>query len=165
MDWLPWLTPLLLAALSYPLLVSGCALDTTGLLDASDRLLQLNFPDLPKLGAVPVTHVVVEFEIAKGQETSKVPQTPASTDVSAKQFGPIAVTVPAAEQTSVTCTCRVWLQRTEGWQTLPTIGPIAESVTTAHKTIAFTLSYVGWPGEPDYNPNGFKLAPDVLGTA
>jgi len=163
MDWLSWLTPLLLALLAYPLLITGCALDQTGRLETSERLLFLRFPDLPALGAVPVTHVDVTFKVEDTSGPLTLPPVPAS--VSAGQIGPISVDV--AKNAPATFRCEVTLRR-ESWTTLPPIGPVSSPpFQTESDVVVFVLSYLTWPGAPeetDYDPKKFTVGAE-LGTA
>jgi hypothetical protein len=170
MDWLLWLVPILLLVLIYPFVTVGCGLDTQGQATStpdSSRSLLLHFENIPKLGSIPITAITVQYELSSGGTTIPVPTTGAvslqydpATNAAQGDVPTTVTQVPFAAGTSMQCVCRVMLQRQEWNNSLPAIGPLIASVTTANDVMAWRLTYIGWPDTPDYDPASFQLSLD-----
>lgn len=169
MDWVLWLTPILLFLVMYPLVITGCALETEGLATGVfTRTLVLHYESLPALGQTPVSSIEVKYELKHDGNVVPVHNVPVQ-NVTYDSSGLAEGTLPMPDVSafsavdSVICDCSVWLHR-QAWGSASTLGPYTATAATKNAVIAFTLTYSAWPQPPgtppDYADAGFQLTFD-----
>jgi len=168
MDWVLWLTPILLFLVMYPVVITGCALDEAGLLTFT-RTLVLRYENLPELGQTPVSSIEVRYDLKHDGNVVLVHNVPAQDVTYDPSSGYAEGTLSMAgvsafsSSDSVICDCSVLLHR-KAWGPSSTLGPFTATATTKNAVIGFTLTYSGWPQPPgtppDYADASFQLSFD-----